>query len=160
MTGKTIRPISALVRDVSDYLANVATPAVEAVRNDPASPHKAIAAFIILHHVQDWANQAGHDLTDKYWKEFRFAQVISEIANGGKHSEVKDPRLTEKPAVLEFRLCHFGEGGYGVGPFGVSNIQVHCRLGDGEPTFHAILSILVETLDWWNTNTKDFDTKP
>jgi hypothetical protein len=154
MTGPQIKPISALIDDVTEYLALVAIPAVEAVRDDPASPHKAIAAFVLVHHIQDWANSAGHALDKKYWDEFRFAQVISEIANGGKHSQINDRRLTANPAVLEFKLCGFGQGGFGVGPFGLSNIQVECRLENKEPIFYPILSILEETLSWWKSNTE------
>jgi hypothetical protein len=79
-----------------------------------------------------------------------FAQAIAEVANGGKHRTLDDKNLVADRDVVEFRLCGYGEGGYGVGPFGQANIQLHGRRAKSEaPTWHSISVVLSEAATWW-----------
>ena len=148
MTTKTITPIDALVADAGVYLHNIATPAVKSSVADPGNPQKALAAFILLYHTKDWSKQVGVTEND-YWSDCPFAQLMSEVANGGKHQEVTDKQLTRAPVVVEFRRCGYGEGGYGIGPYGVENIQVCARSPTGDSQWLGLETVLDAVLNWW-----------
>lgn len=147
------KPVAGLVPGAPEYFETVARPAVALAIQEPANAALALAAFTLLYHVKDWACR------DKiiegelaYWSGCPFAQVVAEIANGGKHGQVTDGRLTSSPHVLEFRICGYGDGGWGVGPFGVHNIQVHGkRTSAEEPRWWSIKEVLETVSDWWRS---------
>lgn len=144
----SITPIGMLVADAGTYLQSIAGPAVKSAIEDPGNPHKALAAFILLYHAKDWSKHGGVP-EDHYWKDCPYAQLMGEIANGGKHQEVTDRKFAASPVVLEFRRCGYGQGGYGVGPYGVVNIQVHHRSLAGEPEWLSLKTVLEAVLGWW-----------
>lgn len=151
--GPQITPISGLVDDAADYFKTVVIPAVELACAHPASKSVALSAFILLHHTKDWARHEGLITSEAdLWAHCPYANVIAEIANGGKHRVVGDRHLVADPMVVEFRLCRFGEGGYGVGPYGVENIQVKGRkLASENPTWRSVRAVLQEAVGWWTT---------
>lgn len=151
MANPPIKPIAALVPSVADYFRNVVNPAIDRAVESPDDASLAVSAFTLLYHVKDWALRDGSIANETdYWADCPFAQMVAEIANGGKHMEVTDSRLTASPAALEFRLCGYGEGGFGVGPYGVANIQINGRkTPGGDAMFYSIDEVLSEVRDWW-----------
>lgn len=145
------KPIAGLVTSASNYFVDVATPAIERAIADPDNPSLALAAFTLLYHTKDWAMDDGSLASEAiYWDECPFAQVVAEIANGGKHATLKDKKYVQTPHVLGFQSCGFGEGGWGVGPFGVSNIQVDgIRLKGDAARWHSLEDVLSEVAAWW-----------
>lgn len=153
MANPPIQPIAALVPSAAEYLRSIVTPAIKRSIENPADASLAVSAFTVLYHTKDWAKRDGTIVDEAaYWAACSFAQMTAEIANGGKHMEVKDQRFTSDPAALEFRLCGYGEGGYGVGPYGVANIQIkgHKVPGDTE-RFYSIAEVLSEVQAWWQS---------
>ena len=145
----SITPIAALVADGRAYLRDIAAPAVQSSIGDPANPQKALAAFILLYQAKDWSKSESVSESD-FWTQCPYAKLMGEIATGGKHHNVISERYTREPVVLEFRLCRYNEGGYGVGPYGKANIQVHHRAPTGEPEWLSLKTVLEAVLGWWS----------
>ena len=97
-----ITPISGLVDNATDYFESVVLPAIELACASPASKSTALSAFILLHHTKDWAKLDGVIASEgDLWLNCPYAEVIAEIANGGKHRVVNDRHLVADPKVLD-----------------------------------------------------------
>lgn len=145
-------PLDGLLSSAQDYFSLVAAPVIERAIKEPANPSLAVAAFTLLFHVRDWALKEDTPLAATFWRDCPFAMIVAEIANGGKHKELTHERFTKDPHVLRFQVCGYGQGGYGVGPFGAKNIQVHGRRhADDTPRWWSLRRILTEVRAWWAT---------
>jgi hypothetical protein len=153
MASPPIQPIAALVPSASCYFETVAKPAIRRAIEAPNDASLAVSAFTLLYHLKDWArgdNLIADETT--YWSTCPFAQMTAEIANGGKHMEVTDKRFTAAPSALEFRSCGRGEGGYGVGPYGVRNIHIKGHRSPADNArFYSVKQVLEEVETWWRS---------
>lgn len=144
-------PLEDLVPSSKSYFTSIVQPAIERAVSSPEDGSQALAAIILLYHVKDWAKSEGiikveQEVLDKC----PFAGIIGSLANGGKHSTISDKRWISPPYVLGFRVCNFGQGGYGVGPYGRSNVQVNgLKTQDEPPRWHSLKSVLTEASGWW-----------
>lgn len=150
MTTSTT-PVAGLVSGAAEYFNNVALPMVQRAVEAPNDTAAALGAFTLLFHVKDWAKRDGLIPSEAdYWNTCPFGQLVAEIANGGKHAELTDRKLTTSPHVVQFRSCGFGQGGFGVGPFGTANIQVNGIRAPGEaPCWWSTKEVLETVRDWW-----------
>ena len=87
-----------------------------------------------------------------------FAQVIAEVANGTKHLEIGDPRLTSNPAAKEVVARPAMGGAINTHPLNTAplnfwrpaQIVVLTRRATGDPDMLIpAVDILAEALAWW-----------
>ncbi|MGI4817180.1 MAG: hypothetical protein ACRYFE_01525 [Janthinobacterium lividum] len=151
MQNVEFKPLRDLVSGTVDYFKNAVIPAINRAIEEPHDGSLALSAFVLLYHTKDWARGEGligeeSDILNGC----PFARIIGTIANGSKHFLVNDKKWLSQRDVLEFRICSYGDGGYGIGPYGVDNIQAFAsRHDDDEPEWHSLETIFLEAKDWW-----------
>ncbi len=146
-------PLAEILGHPRQFFDQLVSPAVYGVFADESDTVRVISAFILLHQMKDWAARGGVIAKDEsdYWEHCPFAQIVMEIATGAKHQTVSKDTIVADPSLLRFRkVSGYGQGAYGVGPYGLANFQVEGRRFKAEPPgWHGMESVLREPCVWW-----------
>ena len=113
-----------------------------------------LSCFLFTFHLKDWWRPGGDA---QFWAGCPFAQVIAEVANGTKHLEIGDPRLTSNPAAKEVVARPAMGGAINTHPLNTAplnfwrpaQIVVLTRRATGDPDMLIpAVDILAEALAW------------
>ena len=149
---------------IDEYLAFCAE-AVAEFEYDQDNVLRAFAAVLALNHIPDWlqykltvgqrstlglaGSQVGDTVKEHFEAQNTDVKRVREIANGFKHL---------KPVHSTQKIAGFGQGPYGIGPYGTSYLLID--LGEDKPAnerWDVGYDLCKRTLEWWRTKLSKLD---
>jgi len=143
------------LESISDYLA-FCKQAVAELEGDQANVLRGFSAILAINHIPDWLQyklsdqqrialgismKVGDSVKDHFELKNNDLALIRSIANGFKHL---------KPAHSTNQIQGYGQGPFGVGPYGMPYLLIDRGAGYALSERWAVgLSLCKDTLDFW-----------